>query len=1243
MKNPEKLICENISKFINNVHYRGVHEFMEYGRLGKVKCITYQNNKKTQQFKYVHMNNNVPYKTVFSDNYTHTEGTESEYYIYQSHIDVKKVRIRSFRDNLVFHSPNVKVIKFNDNGSFLFEIDQLGKNVLIFEHPSIKTIPVVNPTRTPRSIFVEVEFETKDQHEGGDKNNIELNELFSLAQLYSNSTHHYSSSTSYRFYNKFQPSYKQKEKIIKHLPVGDNIIEGNTLPTPNDIYFIVNELSNILYPNNDEQKQCFIKQLTKALFSIGQIIFNCPLMNIAREENFNLNDQDIGVKVEHNNNVDEEGKIEGSIPSTYSSLCDTMQFKNGFLKIILKAMIEARDYDKESQEFKDLMNIVTKIGTTDLNENDKLQIFKIGTELKDNNKRIKKFKINKYPRLDIKLLLKEKLNEKITVLDYIRRRMGFSNCLGTIMLHSKDTTKQYEHKVGERISRDIYNKLDNVSKLIASTGPFSKNYGGLLVFNSKMSLLKNKSNPLNRIQTKTIDESISNQVKKIHILAQKFNSNTFNHVDSTILKYCEKKRYQKYIEHKRIISNILNRFIIVLFKGDTLETGKLWNEITEIIENKIKDLGYRLLDSMSRINLIKKKKKIKDNGMKSVKKKYTSSSNKSVQYTNSNSTKRKVSNTKKEKKIGEEVKLDIEKAKKKNMEIEEEKQKYEEEKEKQMEQQKYEEATEKQMEQQKKENGKGTKKEVNNKTTQKKEKKVRFKINTNNNNDNESYGGNKFLLSMVGIENEMIDFRKKFIKIMNESLGDICFYVLYLQEFMESLVKIKDSYKLKRIARERILNNFRIKYGIDPTLLSSSVINRLMSKRKNSLFTLKKYIIDQTKKVVKNFDFEKFIEHFYPSSGKVLTRNIIDFVLNESEVVQEKLDYLMGNSSRNIVHIKSLKDNKFEIRDIGVWIPAIFNCPVKSSAKGIKRFIQKNIKKKLVLYNLFTGEIIPCLTRNKFSMVEKDIKDPIKNCINFKDIEDTNNLIQPTITKSNFNGLVIMGPTSKNNFKYMQLFADKLEYFTGKTYMDLKDYLSLHPSKLNEWKSSNLEIFLENYVENKNYVSNNKKFIMPVAIDYGNGIKKKLFPLGSKKFEVTKDIEDLNETIKNNYSTKKTLEEWASKGYKNKYNAKDLYTNYRKSLRDGYQGITGAVMKNILTELYKDYTLNREFKLSDYDKLVSHIRFDKYGGGLQSNTTKYKIDNELKQTIHNIEKVIEQNIDITHFDHYYNFLKKMYN
>ncbi len=47
------------------------------------------------------------------------------------------------------------------------------------------------------------------------------------------------------------------------------------------------------------------------------------------------------------------------------------------------------------------------------------------------------------------------------------------------------------------------------------------------------------------------------------------------------------------------------------------------------------------------------------------------------------------------------------------------------------------------------------------------------------------------------MEEEMIDFRKKFIKIMNETLGDICFYVLYLQEFMISLTKIRNKSKLK--------------------------------------------------------------------------------------------------------------------------------------------------------------------------------------------------------------------------------------------------------------------------------------------------------------------------------------------------------------------------------------------------------------------------------------------------------------
>ena len=66
----------------------------------------------------------------------------------------------------------------------------------------------------------------------------------------------------------------------------------------------------------------------------------------------------------------------------------------------------------------------------------------------------------------------------------------------------------------------------------------------------------------------------------------------------------------------------------------------------------------------------------------------------------------------------------------------------------------------------------------------------------------------------------------------------------------------------------------------------------------------------------------------------------------------------------------------------------------------------------------------------------------------------------------------------------------------------------------------------------------------------------------------------------------------------------------------------GRVIKNIFTELYKDYTQNREFKLSDYDKLVTYVRFNKSGGGLQRSNTKIKIDKEIKETIKNINKII---------------------
>ena len=510
-------------------------------------------------------------------------------------------------------------------------------------------------------------------------------------------------------------------------------------------------------------------------------------------------------------------------------------------------------------------------------------------------------------------------------------------------------------------------------------------------------------------------------------------------------------------------------------------------------------------------------------------------------------------------------------------------------------------------------------------------------------------GGHKVLLATMGIDDideYIIEFRKKIIKTLNETLGNIGFYVLYIQEFIQYLYKIKNKSKLTKLQRERLLNNFRIKYGIDGALLTSNIITRLLSSKTYSILKLKNHIIKETTKIVKNFDFDKFIEHYYPMSGRAFTKNIVEFVMNESEIVQEKLDKLMGNSSRNIVHIKSLKENKYEIRDIGIWVPAVVNAPIRVKGFGFK----KKIKKKLVLYNLFTGQIIPCLTRSKFTKVSKKPKDDWVSCMNFEKIKDQNDLIQYTITKSNFNGIIVLGSSLKSNNKYMQLFANKLEHMDGKIVINLNDYLKLENAKLKQWVSSNLELFLDNYVENKEYESSNKKFVMPVAVNFGEGIIKKKLTFGSKKFLTIKDTSDWDETTKNSSSIKLTLESWASKGspsiikglQKNK--STGLYGNYRKSLKNGYQGVTGKVVKNMLTVLYKDYTQNREFKLSDYDRLMTFIRMDQSGGMRINKLYKNKLtyEKELKTVITNMEIEIEKHINMNQFSNYYKYLSHLF-
>ena len=83
------------------------------------------------------------------------------------------------------------------------------------------------------------------------------------------------------------------------------------------------------------------------------------------------------------------------------------------------------------------------------------------------------------------------------------------------------------------------------------------------------------------------------------------------------------------------------------------------------------------------------------------------------------------------------------------------------------------------------------------------------------------------------------------------------------------------------------------------------------------------------------------------------------------------------------------------------------------------------------------------------------------------------------------------------------------------------------------------------------------------------------------------------------------------------------------------------IIKNLIN-LYKDYIQDREFKLTDYNKLVGYIRFNKTGGGLISERNKSKIEREMLEIKHNMEKTVENNISQFHFNNYYNFLKKLY-
>ena len=82
----------------------------------------------------------------------------------------------------------------------------------------------------------------------------------------------------------------------------------------------------------------------------------------------------------------------------------------------------------------------------------------------------------------------------------------------------------------------------------------------------------------------------------------------------------------------------------------------------------------------------------------------------------------------------------------------------------------------------------------------------------------------------------------------------------------------------------------------------------------------------------------------------------------------------------------------------------------------------------------------------------------------------------------------------------------------------------------------------------------------------------------------------------------------------------------------------------MLTVLYKDYTQNREFKLSDYDRLMTFIRMDQSGGMRINKLYKNKLtyEKELKTVITNMEIEIEKHINMNQFSNYYKYLSHLF-
>ena len=515
-----------------------------------------------------------------------------------------------------------------------------------------------------------------------------------------------------------------------------------------------------------------------------------------------------------------------------------------------------------------------------------------------------------------------------------------------------------------------------------------------------------------------------------------------------------------------------------------------------------------------------------------------------------------------------------------------------------------------------------------------KNKKKQFEQRSEN-KVNKHGGANNlnFLTKSTDADMMLIRLRHRIIDQLNNTLLYVSHLLLYIKNIIANLKNLESG---TNAVKNKIRKKLSKIFGLNN--INEKFAKRLLMKNKYSIFTLERNIIIASQKFLPTFDLEGFMKSYFPTLDKLSTENLIRFILYEQDIIQEELDKLMKpDEGRKLKSISGLKKQTFGVRDIGLWIPSILTAPIASTgfvnSKLRNSGIRGNTRSKLILYNLFSGEIIPCLNRstnNEVLITEKrtNIKKGIR-CFDFVEIKDPRELIQYTISKNNFNGIIVMRPSQSSEYKYMQLFADKLVTMKGKVKFNLTDFLESSDVRFHEMIKSNLELFFNYYVKDEEYKTNSKKHIMPIAIGYGKEVAKDRLSLQSK-YKVVSGISDWDssttfEPKQNKEAFIKLFLSWATRGktsetmsrIKSDKSFKTMSSHLEFLFKSGYYAVTGQQIKNLLGVIYDNYIKGSEFKLSDFDRLMQYVHLNHKGGNIRKLNKEIKMEEEINNKIDN--------------------------